>query len=161
MGKLVLYVVLCFKLNKLILSRLVAWFYMTLKLQKPISEENLVTSFSGFCKNNVSFTNDAELKEDRHLSIKWILLCQKFLKYKPRYESNVLPLKVLPSSCFRYPVTRYFGYIWNISNITSQKNKIKFNLLYISEFRFYWVHQTMLSDTHLRAIRISYVRDTK
>ena len=54
----------------------------------------------------------------------------------------------------------YFIHNWNISNITSLKNSLKFNL-FIFKFGFDWVHEKMLNDTNLKIIRTKYVRDTK
>ena len=42
----------------------------------------------------------------------------------------------------------YCIYIWNISNIACNKESLNFNLLFISKFRFHWVHGKMLNETH-------------
>ena len=55
----------------------------------------------------------------------------------------------------------YFVHVWNISNIVCHKESLKFSLLFISKFRFDWVHEEMLNDTYLMIIKINYSRDTK
>ena len=46
----------------------------------------------------------------------------------------------------------YIVHIWNISNIACYKKSLKFNLLFISKFKFDRVHGKMLNDTHLKVI---------
>ena len=45
----------------------------------------------------------------------------------------------------------YFAHIWNISDISCHNMSLKLNLLFISKFRFDWVHGKMLNNTHLGA----------
>ena len=49
---------------------------------------------------------------------------------------------------------KYFkqGIVVLISHMASHIKSLKFNLLYISKFRFYYICVKMLSNTHLKAI---------
>ena len=59
-----------------------------------------------------------------------------------------------------FTLNAYFVHIGNISNIACRKESLKFNLLFISKFRFDRVHGKMLNDTHLMVIKLNYAGDT-
>ena len=44
--------------------------------------------------------------------------------------------------------------------LNCHRESLKFNFLFISKFRFDWVHGKMLNDTYLMVIKINYVGDT-
>ena len=78
------------------------------------------------------------------------------------YEGSIV------CKCFKYgngggirSNLAYFVHIWNISNIACHKESLKFNLFFISKFRFDWVHGKMLNDTHLMVMKIKYVEGTE
>ena len=66
----------------------------------------------------------------------------KWLQVKGQFPVNV----------WKKELYGIFAWIFHVSFIfvSSYEKSLKFNLLYKSKFRFDWVHEKMVNDTHLK-----------
>ena len=110
-----------------------------------------MTSFWKSCNAYISKSLHIHFNTSQNASLISLLDSLVIVTNKGRLLPNVSNKET--DGGIRYNLFAYFVHIWNISNIACHKELSNLNLLFISKFRFDWVHRKMVNDIHLMIVR--------